>query len=155
MLFPRISINHIQMDGLLTLCWLALLFREHWSHCWHGEKSSQYTQTCSDVENVRQMYISGNKKTSRVMLVVQLQQCPVQMVPYIPRKRCDHTPLEESPLVFLQVVDPHGSPYVRLMAWWWSFMTRAGHKEPHGYMRATQTHFGMTSLAVSSEVGQR
>lgn len=34
-------------------------------------------------------------------------------------------------------------------------MTRAGHKEPQGPLRATQSHFGMTSLAVSSEAGPR
>lgn len=78
--------------------------------------SSKSMQTYADVDNVRQMYICGGKKTPRVILMVRVQKRLVQMVPYILRQRCAHTPLEASPLVFLQVVDPHGSPYVRLMA---------------------------------------
>lgn len=56
------------------------------------------------------------QRTPRVALMGQLQRHQVQMDPYIQRQRCAHTPLEASPLVILQVVDPHGSPYVQLMA---------------------------------------
>lgn len=60
---------------------------------------------------------------------------------YSKAKTCTHIPSEASLLVFLQVVYPHGSPYVRLMVWRWSSMTCVGHKEPHRLPRVTQSHF--------------
>lgn len=82
--------------------------------------------------------------------------CRVQMVREVFNSSTHHsTPLEASPLLFLQVVDPWGRPYVRLMAWWWSFMTQAGHREPQGPPRATQSHSGWHHWLCYPETGHR
>lgn len=76
------------------------------------------------------------------------------MVPYIWRRCWAYTPLEESPTVFLQVVDPSGVTCDGQSDDDFPWQGQAA-GTPAGPMRATQTHVGMTSLPVSSEVGRR
>lgn len=61
-------------------------------------------------------------------------------------------PLEASPLMFLQVVDPqpvHATDGLALIAY-----DTGSHGGSSGPMRATQSHFGLTSLALTSEAVQ-